>query len=60
MYHERTFIIKLRNHYIYIYTYIICTCIALRGMLTSVLQESQGLTTYMLLHADFQADVFAH
>ena len=23
-----------------------CTCIALRGVLTSVLQESQGLTTY--------------
>ena len=30
---------KLCNHYIY-------TCIALRGVLTSVLQESQGLTTY--------------
>ena len=25
---------------------VTCTCIALRGVLTSVLQESQGLTTY--------------
>ena len=30
---------ELRNHYI-------CTCIALRGVLTSLLQESQGLIKY--------------
>ena len=30
---------ELRNRYI-------CTCIALRGVLTSLLQESQGLITY--------------
>ena len=34
----------------YTYTVLLycvtCTCIALRGLLTSVLQESQGLTTY--------------
>ena len=41
MYYARTFKMKLRNRYIYI-----CTCIALRGVSTSVLQESQGLTTY--------------
>ena len=42
---------------------VTCTCIALRGMLTSVLQESQGLTTNtsygaisddISTHADFQ------
>ena len=32
---------KLRNRYNYI-----CTCIALRGVLTSLLQESQGLLKY--------------
>ena len=32
--------IKLRNH---------CTCIALRGVVTSVLQESQGLTVNTLV-----------
>ena len=32
---------ELRHRYIYI-----CTCIALRGVLTSLLQESQGLITY--------------
>ena len=38
--------------YIAILTYTVllycvtCTCIALRGVLTSVLQELQGLTTY--------------
>ena len=35
--YARTFKMKLRNR---------CTCITLRGVLTSVLQESQGLTTY--------------
>ena len=33
------------NYIIAIYIYI-CTCIALRGVLTSLLQESQGLITY--------------
>ena len=47
----------------FIYT---CTCIPLRRVLTSVLQESQGLTTYAFFyvaisddistHADFQVD----
>ena len=32
---------SLRNHYTHVYT-----CIALRGVFTSVLEESQGLTTY--------------
>ena len=36
-YYARTFKMKLRNHY---------TCIALKGVLTSVLQESLGLKTY--------------
>ena len=36
----RTFKTKLRNRY------NTCTCIILRGVLTSVLQESQGLITY--------------
>ena len=36
-----TFRIKLCNYYVHVYT-----CIALRGVLTSVLQESQGLTSY--------------
>ena len=39
IHYARTFKMK-RNHY---YTY---TCIALRGVLTSVLQEPQGLKTY--------------
>ena len=37
-----------------------CICIALRGVLTSVLQESQGLTTYafvMLLLAMVYLDM---
>ena len=41
----------------------ICTCIVLRGVLTSILQESQGLTTYAFVilldistQADFQVD----
>ena len=29
----------------YVIAICICTCIALRGVLTSLLQESQGLTT---------------
>ena len=40
MYYARTF--KM-NYVIAIY---ICTCIVLRGVLTSLFQESQGLTTY--------------
>ena len=40
MYYARTF--KM-NDVMAIY---ICTCIALRGVLTSLLQESQGLITY--------------
>ena len=39
MYSARTFKMILRNRYTH-------TCIALRGVLTSVLQESQGLKTY--------------
>ena len=41
MYYAPTF--KM-NYVIAIYS--ICTCIALRGVLTSLLQESQGLITY--------------
>ena len=40
MYYARTF--KMN----YIIAIIICTCMALRGVLTSLLQESQGLITY--------------
>ena len=40
MYSARTFNMILRNHY------NMYTCIALRGVFTSVLEESQGLTTY--------------
>ena len=40
MYYARTF--KM-NYVIAIY---ICTCIVLRGVLTSLFQELQGLTTY--------------
>ena len=49
----------------YVIAIYICTCIALRGVLTSLLQESQGLITYafvMLLlamistHANFYVD----
>ena len=40
MYSARTFNMILRNHYTQY------TCIALRGVFISVLQESQGLTTY--------------
>ena len=53
MYSACTFNMILRNHY---------TCIALRGVFTSVLEESQGLTTYAFVsddistHADFQVD----
>ena len=36
-----TYIQNELRHHIYI-----CTCIALRGVLTSLLQESQGLITY--------------
>ena len=38
MYYARTF--KMN------YVITICTCIALRGVLTSLLQESQGVITY--------------
>ena len=41
IYHAHTFKMKLCNCYIHVRT-----CIALRGVLTSVLQESQGLTIY--------------
>ena len=44
---------ELRNRYIYVHVslsgptrYVFFSCIALRGVLTSVLQESQGLITY--------------
>ena len=40
MYYAHTLKMKLRN------CYYICTSIALRGVLTLLLQESQGLTTY--------------
>ena len=36
----------LKKKNIYIYILYICTCIALRGVLTSLFQESQGLITY--------------
>ena len=39
-YYARTFKMKLRNHYIHVHVF------ALRGVLTSVLQESKGLKTY--------------
>ena len=42
MHHARTYI-----HVITIYT---CTCITQRGVLTRVLQESQGLTMNALLY----------
>ena len=37
-----TFKMKSGNRYIHVQ----CTCIVLRGVLTSLLQESQGLITY--------------
>ena len=42
-YIRKTYVICKMNYVIAIY---ICTCIALRGVLTSLLQESQGLITY--------------
>ena len=41
--YARTFKMKLRNRYIYVHV------LHWRGVLTSVLQESQGLTTYAFL-----------
>ena len=61
---------RFPKFFIYLYNTVLlycvtCTCIALRGVLTSALQESQGLTTntfVMLLlvmistHAELQVD----
>ena len=42
MYSARTFNMILRNHYTHVYMY----CIERSVYITSVLEESQGLTTY--------------